>query len=96
MAADIPATPVVTAAPVLSEPSPWQIRLRGLAVLPKDGGHVDGVKGSVLDDSNALEPELDITYYFTKNWAAEPILSIRPHHIHGAGALAGSAKIGEV
>ena len=96
MAADIPAAPVVMPAPVLNEPGPWKIRLRGLAVSPRDGGHMDGVPGSDLDDSNAIVPQLNITCYFTKNWAAEPILSISLHHIHGAGALAGSAKIGEV
>ena len=33
-------------------------------------------------------PELDITYFFTKNIAAELILGVTPHHVTGTGAAA--------
>jgi outer membrane protein len=96
-AADI-ATPVYKApvVPVVEEQSPWQIRVRALYVMPTDGGSVNGVPGSDLDYSDAIVPELDITYYFTKNWAAELILGVTPHDIDGAGSLAGLGKVGEV
>ncbi|MDR6952020.1 outer membrane protein [Ancylobacter sp. 3268] len=95
-AADIASAPPVYKAPApVVEKSPWQIRLRLLGVLPEDGGKVNGVPGSDLDYSDSVVPELDITYYFTDNWAAELILGVTPHDIDGAGSLAGLGKIGE-
>ncbi|WP_428031092.1 OmpW/AlkL family protein [Ancylobacter sp.] len=97
-AADMTRTPPLAykaPAPVV-EQSPWQIRLRLLGVLPEDGGSVRGVNGSNLDYSDSVVPELDITYYFTKNWAAELILGVTPHDISGAGTLKSLDKIAEV
>ncbi|QIB36102.1 OmpW/AlkL family protein [Ancylobacter pratisalsi] len=97
MAADVaaPAPAYKAPAPVV-ERSPWQIRVRALLVMPEDGGSVDGVSGSDLSYSNAVVPELDITYFFTDNWAAELILGVTPHDINGSGSLSGLGKIGEV
>ncbi len=95
-AADIASMPVKAPAPVIEAPSPWQIRVRALAVLPHDGGSVDGVPGSDLSYSNSVVPELDITYYFTENFAAELILGVTPHDIDGGGSLSGLGKIGDV
>jgi len=95
-AADIsnPAPAYKAPAPVEDPLSPWQIRLRVLGVIPDGGGHVDGVPGSDLDYSSSVVPELDITYYFTENLAAELILGVTPHDIDGAGTLAGLGQIG--
>jgi outer membrane protein len=95
-AADV-AAPAYKAAPPVVEPwSPWQIRLRALGVIPTNGGHVNGVAGSDLDYSSSVVPELDISYYFTQNWAVELILGVTPHDIDGAGSLSGLGKIGKV
>ncbi|MFK8249945.1 OmpW/AlkL family protein [Ancylobacter terrae] len=96
MAADMgtPAPVYKAPAPVEDPLSPWQIRLRVLGVIPDGGGHVNGVPGSDLDYSSAIVPELDITYYFTDNFAAELILGVTPHDIDGAGTLAGLGQIG--
>ncbi|MBS7541062.1 OmpW/AlkL family protein [Ancylobacter lacus] len=97
LAADVsaPAPKVVKApeAPVI-EPSPWQIRVRVLGVLPEDKGSVNGVPGSDLKYSDSIVPELDITYYFTQNWAAELILGVTKHDIDGSGSIAGLGTIG--
>lgn len=91
------APPLAYKAPApVEEPSPWQIRLRVLGVFPEGGGSVHGVGGSNLDYSNSVVPELDITYYFTKNWAAELILGVTPHDINGRGTLSNLNKIAEV
>ncbi len=42
-----------------------------------------------------MVPELDITYFFTKNIAAELILGVTPHNIYGAGTL-GGLDVGKV
>lgn len=77
--------------------SPWQIRVRALAVIPQSGGssvNVTGVPGlsspqSGLGINNQAIPELDITYFFTPNIAAELILGVTRHNITGTGTLGG-------
>jgi outer membrane protein len=74
--------------------NPWQIRLRALAVIPSAGGAVTQLNGAAipalggLGISNSIVPELDITYYFTKNIAVELILGVTPHNVRPTGALA--------
>ena len=76
--------------------SPWQVRVRALAVLPASSGSTVNVQGvpalsspnSGLSIGNSIVPELDISYYFTPNVAAELILGVTPHNITGTGALA--------
>jgi outer membrane protein len=90
-------TPLYKAPPPVEVWSPWQIRVRALSVLPQSSGSTVNVAGastfstpnSGLTISNSTVPELDISYYFTKNLAAELILGVTPHHITGTGALAG-------
>ncbi|MDB5642039.1 MAG: ompW family protein [Hyphomicrobiales bacterium] len=97
LAADLPGVRA-PAAPLLAEQSsPWMIRVRGLVVAPQSSASVtvNGVAtpGS-LKASTAVVPELDISYFFTKNIAAELILGVTPHNVKGAGALAALGKIG--
>ncbi|NDW04457.1 OmpW/AlkL family protein [Jiella pacifica] len=82
------------AAPVEYQ-SPWQIRLRGLGVLTEDEGYVDGVNGSDLSYSNTVIPELDISYYFTDNIAAELILGTTYANVNGEGSIAGLGRVGK-
>lgn len=97
LAADAIAVPPVVEdiAPVAELLSPWQVRLRGLAVLPEDSGYVGGVPGSDLRYSSSVVPELDISYYFTDNIAAELILGTTYANINGAGSLDGLGKVGK-
>lgn len=69
--------------------SPWQVRVRALGVIPNDSGSVNGVAGSDLQYSNSITPELDISYYFTDNIAAELILGTTSSKISGSGSIAG-------
>jgi len=46
------------------------------------------VAGSGLTTTDTVVPELDITYFFTKNWAAELILGVTKHHVTGTGVAA--------
>ncbi|KZL14971.1 OmpW family protein [Pseudovibrio sp. Ad37] len=90
LAADMPVPQEDIVAAAASEKSPWQIRVRALGVIPMDEGHVNGVSGSDLSYSNTVVPELDITYYFTENIAAELILGTTWANVDGDGALAGT------
>jgi outer membrane protein len=97
MAADVATAAVpVYKAPVVELPSPWQIRVRALGVITDDSGYVSQVPGSGLSYSDSIVPELDITYYFTENFAAELILGVTPHDIDGSGTIASLNKLGDV
>lgn len=95
-AADLPVY-TKAKAPVVEPWNSWMIRLRVLGVLPDAGSSSVNVAGvpalsspnSGLDISNQVIPELDISYFFTPNIAAELILGVTRHHITGTGTLAG-------
>lgn len=76
--------------------SPWQIRVRALGVITEDKGHVDGVSGSDLKYSDSITPELDISYFFTDNIAAELILGTTYANVNGSGSIGALGKIGKV
>jgi outer membrane protein len=63
----------------------WQVRLRGVAVLPTEGANI-GIIGGDVSISDAFIPELDFTYFFTKNIAAELILGTSKHDVHTTGS----------
>ncbi|WGR72742.1 MULTISPECIES: OmpW family outer membrane protein [unclassified Bradyrhizobium] len=96
-AADLGRAPIYYKAPPIEPFNPWMIRLRVLGVLPDTAGSSVSVVGapslsspsSGLSISDQAIPELDITYFFTKNVAAELILGVTSHHISGNGALTG-------
>lgn len=81
-------------APIAAAQSPWQIRLRALGVISNNEGEVDGIAGSDLSYSDTVIPELDITYYFTDNIAAELILGTTYANVWGEGSITGLGKIG--
>lgn len=75
--------------------SPWKVRLRGVYVLTNNKGLVHGIDGSDLGYSNTTIPELDISYFFNDNIAAELILGTTFANINGAGSIDGLGKIGK-
>ncbi|MER9197160.1 OmpW family protein [Mesorhizobium australicum] len=98
VAADLVRAPSVPQAgpSVLERPSPWQIRLRALGIVTEDSGYVNAVPGSDLSYSDTVIPELDISYFFTDNIAAELILGTTYAHIEGQGTIAGLDNIGKI
>jgi len=76
--------------------NPWMIRVRALGVLPDASGSTVNVLGapalsspnSGLSIGDSVVPELDISYFFTKNIAAELILGVTRHSITGTRTLA--------
>ena len=58
--------------------SKWQARFRLISVSPSPGDDIDGAN---IDISSTFVPELDFTYFFTKNIAAELILATTKHDI---------------
>ena len=86
--ATLPAGGALAAEPAKAQ-SPWMIRGRALAVVPQESGKVDQVPGSDVKIDNSVVPELDISYFFTPNIAAELVLGVTPHRIKGSGSLTG-------
>lgn len=58
----------------------WQVRIRGLAIVPNESAEI-GIIGGDAQISTAYVPELDFTYFFTKNFAAELILATAEHDV---------------
>lgn len=73
-----------------AEDSPWMVRARLLLVAPNESANVS-IGGDVRID-NSVVPEVDVTYFFTKNIAAELIAAVTPHDVsHTFGVDLGSA-----
>lgn len=96
---------LTVAAPPAAAQDPWwrstsdgafMARVRGIVVAPMNEelstGAIPGADASI---STAVVPELDLTYFFTDNIAAELILAVTPHDVDGEGALQG-ADLGDV
>lgn len=70
------------------------VRLRGIAVLPDESGTTN--IGGDVDIGNAYVPELDFSYFFTKNIAAELILATARHDVKVKNSAAGNVDLGSV
>lgn len=75
--------------------SKWQIRVRGLVVTPDESATIQAIGGDV-DISTTFVPEVDITYFFTENWAAELILATTKHDVKAVSTAAGDIDLGHV
>lgn len=99
-AADLPGHKRTPAAPAATVETwnPWLIRGRALIVHPQPDATLNAggvpILGPDVDISTSVVPELDISYFFTPNIAAELILGVTPHHVKGAGSLDG-VRIGD-
>lgn len=71
----------------------FQIRLRGIGVLPDSGGNTT-INGTP-DADNAFVPELDFTYFITENVAAELILATSPHDLNLDNSALGDVDLGD-
>ncbi|MFT7050543.1 MAG: outer membrane protein [Psychroserpens sp.] len=58
--------------------SKWQARFRVIAVVPSPEDDIDGAN---VDISTTFVPEVDFTYFFNKNLAAELILATTKHEV---------------
>lgn len=64
----------------MAENSPWMVRLRAIDVHPDVSSKVTGLTANAKVD-NQIVPEFDISYFFTKNIAAELILATSKHDV---------------
>ena len=99
LAADLPTTKGPAVAPFVDSWNPWMVRVRVLGVLPVSSGTVSTALGPIIGSnarvSNSIVPEVDISYFFTKNIAVEAICCVTPHKVTATGAIAGLGEIGK-
>ncbi|MFT4804764.1 MAG: outer membrane protein [Psychroserpens sp.] len=58
--------------------SKWQARFRLMTIMPSPEDDIDGAN---VDVSITFVPEVDFTYFFNKNLAAELILATTKHEV---------------
>lgn len=89
------ATLLGTAQAANAEDNPWMIRGRVIGVMPDESADLSvggAALGGDVDVDAAYVPELDITYFFNKNVAAELILATTKHDVKATAveAVAGA------
>jgi outer membrane protein len=83
----------LTAGQAQAEAGDLLIRARIITVAPTDGENTNGgilpaLPGASVNVNEAYIPEVDITYFFTKNIAVETICCVARHTIRGARGIA--------
>ncbi|MEA1787444.1 OmpW family outer membrane protein [Arenibacter sp. GZD96] len=81
--------------PKATDFSKWQVRLRGLVITPDESADIEAIGGDVAIET-AVVPELDFTYFITKNWALELILATSNHDVKAVNTAAGTIELGDV
>ena len=71
------------------------VRGRMLAVIPQSSADITVIGGDT-EISNAYVPELDLSWFFTKNIAVEAIAAITPHDVKATGTSLGTVDLGSV
>ncbi|MDY0779581.1 OmpW/AlkL family protein [Tenacibaculum sp. IB213877] len=73
----------------------WQARFRFVTVLPQESATIEAIGGDI-EISDRLIPELDFTYFFTENIAAELILGTTKHDVKAVQTALGDIDLGSV
>ena len=71
-----------------AQDNPWMVRGRVLGVIPDEGADLSVANAALagnVEIGDQYVPELDITYFFTDNIAAELILAVTPHDVDAVG-----------
>jgi outer membrane protein len=68
------------------------IRGRAATVIPQESADISVIGGDI-DIDKSLVPELDISYFFTENIAAELILAITPHEAQATNTSLGRVNL---
>lgn len=73
----------------------WLVRGRIVAVVPDESSTITVIGGEAEVDE-AYMPELDISYFFTDNVAAELVLTSTKHAAQAVGTALGTVDLGDV
>lgn len=62
-------------------PGPWLVRLRAINIDPNESNNASGpIQSDSIKIDNAWAPEVDISYFFTSNFALELVLTYPQQH----------------
>ncbi|HEX8886419.1 MAG TPA: OmpW family outer membrane protein [Noviherbaspirillum sp.] len=89
------AAATLTAGAAFAQESPWMVRARAVHIDPADrSSPIGGVtEADLITVSKKTIPEVDISYFFTPNWAAELVLTYpQKHTVKVDGTSIGSFK----
>jgi outer membrane protein len=79
------ALPLIPAAASADE-SPWVVRLRGIYIDPANDSDIASVPGALHVPKNGVHvadkwaPEVDLEYFFARNWSTELVLTYPQRH----------------
>jgi outer membrane protein len=77
--------------------SPWMIRARALGVFPEDSSSQITVIGGEADVEEAYTPDLDLSYFFTDNIAAELVFfAYSRHDVTAKNTAVGDIDLGSL
>lgn len=80
-----------------ADDSPWLLRARILGVVPDDSSTPITVIGGEADLDSAFTPEMDISYFFTDNFAVEIVfLGYARHDVTAKGTAVGDIDLGSL
>lgn len=88
---------VLFVAAATAQSDSWLVRLRAIDVVPDTSSStISVIGGHVNHISSQVTPELDFSYFFTKNIAAELILATTRHSVTAHNTALGSVNLGKV
>lgn len=85
--------PVATLNPYQNMAGSWMIRARAIGIVPDETSSIIGAPGEARF-SNEVVPEVDFSYFFTNNIAAELILATAKHTAKDNLTAGGSVDVG--
>lgn len=85
---------LLSSAPLQAQEGPWMVRLRAVSLQPADKSDAaPGIPADAIHVSSKTIPEVDISYFFTKNFATELVLTVpQEHDVTLAGTKIGTFK----
>jgi len=79
-----------------ADESPWMVRVRALGIFPDDSSSQITKIGGEAGVDSAVTPELDISYFFTENIAAELVLAYSQHDVSAEKTAVGNIDLGSL
>ena len=76
--------------------SPWMVRVRALGIMPDDSSSQISVIGGEAEVDSAIAPDLNFTYFFTDNIAAELTLTYAEHDVSAEKTAVGNVDLGSL
>ena len=76
--------------------SPWLIRARLLGVVPDDDSSTITVIGGKAEVDDSITADVDFSYFFSDNVAAELTLAVAEHDVKATNTSVGNIDLGDV